>query len=190
MAGPWRFNPCDSCCSGPAECESLTGVSLCSFNDSDTPRTIPDEMLVDLGSAFWADDDCAYCDQIAGQYTLTLQAAGFYSNCEWKYEASSVCTTSGNDADLEITLRIVALGTGWGWQLTLNLQSALLIYDQAIYRTAIGDATSSTSCWEFGGEGALDKIQLPLHSQSSIGSLCDHAAVNDPVDVWTTWTEA
>ena len=54
----------------------------------------PTSIVVDLGAGGWVDEDCDYCDQVAGQFTLTrYYNANFSGSCEsrYSYEECPVC---------------------------------------------------------------------------------------------------
>lgn len=60
-----------------------------SFCDS-----IPASITVDIGAGGWVDEDCNYCDQVLGQYTLTMTSsysAEAYCEAYYQYDECPVC---------------------------------------------------------------------------------------------------
>lgn len=71
-----RFGVGRCCCDDPVSC-------VC----CDEPGPYA-EMVLDLGAGGWTDDECDYCDQVAGEFTVTIFQQLF---CNWLYIEEDVC---------------------------------------------------------------------------------------------------
>lgn len=172
------------CCCPEDECEE------CNFD------TKPSQWIVDLGAGpFWTDDRCDYCDQVGGQYTLDDDSgSNAYSDCifggtetvcGWIYELDNPCSDSVSGS-LRITLFHDRRGVGWKWSVCvwLTMSTATELYSFRAFWSS--DVTESVNCWDLGGEGALDKIQLTLDSEGSSGNAACTATPGMPtnIDIW------
>ena len=155
----------EDCCCG-VDC------GRCSFVDK------PESWVVDLGAGGWVDDDCDYCDQIAGQFTLD-----YLSDCKWQYLAESVCTFVFN-YDLAIDLRYEETGgSDWRWWLQVDLRHPA-VSSVALYRSA---TSSNADCFNLGGEDSLNKITLNKFNEFHINSgsvFSCSGTLDDPIEIW------
>lgn len=148
--GPWKFNPCRKCCPGPGDCAE------CVFDSK------PLEWFADLGIGGWNDDDCDYCDQVSGQYTLDLLNPSVPNSCTWRFLNEGVCTLHAGLADLIITLshNVPVPGGNWNWRLDVEMEPQEPIQERSIARYETSTDTANENCWFFGGQGAGNKITL------------------------------
>jgi hypothetical protein len=75
--GSGKVITCNTCPCGEAFCDC-----------------IPDSLIVDVGAGGWVDEDCDYCDQVTGQFTLAKTSefsAETYCEATYYYEECPVC---------------------------------------------------------------------------------------------------
>ncbi len=175
--------PCPPCC----------GVA--SLNCTDCTFDVkPQEWKVDLGAASWVDSgDCDGCDQVAGEYTLTLNSG--LGQCVWRYTQDDICTKPGcgcTGSTLSITLyreRISPFVGEWTWRLEVIISWASTTDSKCVrecWRPNAGTSTD-TDCLDLGGDGSGNKIQMDAGSCPGTPfcgtSLCT-GSLNDPVHIW------
>ncbi len=165
----------DCCCVG-------TDCFICSFSGGR-----PGTWRVDLLGGGWIDEDCDYCDQVMGTFDVADFQVGNLPNCLWLYTDEEVCTFGPPNFN-PITFRIIVfefnLGGGvWRWDVdVLFLEGGLA--QRAIYRSA---TSSTTDCFDLGGEDSTNKITLNKFSDvsSNAFNICDIAgALPDPIFMW------
>jgi hypothetical protein len=77
-------------------CADCPCVETCECCD-----TQPTSWTVDLGAGGLVDDECDYCDQLAGEFVLTA------NGCNASYQDNLVCTVADNDCeDTQVKLSI------------------------------------------------------------------------------------
>ncbi len=145
----------------------------------------PEEMIIDLGAGGWIDDDCDYCDQITGQYTLDK-----FSTCWWIYEESNVCIpTIWFHWPKQFFLQAVivsGLVLDWRWEVRVLLHHYFVgghpSDSIAIYHSA---ESSDSDCLILGGSGVDDKLQLDKTSESHdpLYFACS-GIMEDPIFLW------
>lgn len=106
----FRFSPCGTgCCPevspspSPGPTPSPSPVSpdspISEAIDCGQCLASPNVSLwVDVGSSFWSDANCDYCDQIQGDYEVVLEAgSGGGGPCSWSFKVDDVCTHPDSD---------------------------------------------------------------------------------------------
>jgi hypothetical protein len=107
--------------------------------------------VVDLGSGGWTDDNCDYCDQISGEYTLAKVLP-----CSWRYLAEQVCQCDDPPEwayaqlviDLFIAEDIVDGSPYWRLYVQVDLQGCWGSYSKAHYRSAQYNSNDNPDCWD------------------------------------------
>ncbi len=167
--------PCPPCCG-----ERTLTCEACSFD------AYPTQWSVDLGAGGLIDDQCDFCDQIQGQYSLGLTTGCLWAGaapCQWEYSAIGVCDYLG--LDLLITLAHVFTSPTWIWQVDVVLLSDASSCSQVEVRIVYATATPTEAedCWHFGGQGSGDKITLTKVSEVIQSSVCT-GNLPATIDIW------
>jgi len=174
------------------ECRISGGpVDYCNFGNRTDPRTIPDEMILDLGAGGLMDDRCVECDTISGQYTLP-KSTGCGGppdvTCDWGDSFGDLCSTDWycGAKTLSMCARIEDdLGGGWQWTARVEVGSGISCSHISIFQST---GSTSDDCFALGGSGSSDKISLTRTSTINY-DLCT-GTLPATVDLWTTWTES
>jgi len=135
LPGPHWFPGYPCCCGGDPEC------ALCNFGNNDC--IIPGEFIADLDVGGWTDDLCGGCDEVAGEFTLSIDSFGNcreLAYCQWRYVHYEHCTfacPTPYDYPLDIMYRILNSGAEiYHWtQVKIAPFGSYALYATAAYDT-------------------------------------------------------
>lgn len=169
------------CCCPEGQCPQ------CVFS----PEPIPTEWKADLGVGGWVDSGaCDGCDQVVGEFTLDRLEP--VTNCEWMYELEDICSKpacgcTGSSLEIWLRQRWVAEGQ-WRWWLDAVIFWASTTDIGCIRQLWQSAVSSDQNCYDLGGQGPGDKIQMdrvfPLPDAPWCGYTLCTSSLPDPVHIW------
>ena len=152
--------PCQPCCGQSEVCPNCTFASR------------PTEFVLDFGAGGWTEENCTYCDQVAGEFTLARSSV-----CIWVYYLAEPC---GYTSTVFIWLQIETVAPdSWRWKAWVVLDRAAETEATAVYYS---DTTDESDCWYLGGTSDSDKLTLTKDSDAD-GTMCD-GALPGTIEMW------
>jgi len=141
------------------------------------------DLTVDLGVGGLVDDECDYCDQIAGEYIVSDGGNFGVNTCFWYYLAEAVCEYyyfGQKIFHFDIYAYILKFGAGYRW----TVLARLLYSGAAGYIARYYSATmTSSDCWADADQDGKIELTRSSEERGNLGCLAT-SSLPSTIHLW------